>query len=641
MLDGLTQSQRMAVVHPGGPLLVLAGAGSGKTRVITTRVAHLVNSGVNPHRIVAVTFTNKAAGEMKERVEKLLGRSLRGLTLRTFHSFCALILRRFADRLGYDRTFSIVDDRASWRLVRQVIQDVNLSSSQFKPAAVQDTISRIKGAGETPETYLEFADDYRRECIGRVFKAYEERLLAQNAMDFDNLLVNVIKLLKQERDVREMYQDTILHLLVDEYQDTNRAQYLIAKALSDRHRNICVAGDPDQSIYGWRGAEISNILDFESDYPDTTVVRLEENWRSCGAILANAQSVIQNNTMRKEKTLLPTRETGPSVQLLGCYDEEHEAHFMAGRIAELKEAGAEYSDFAILYRTNAFSRSLEEALTESKIPYQVIAGIEFYNRKEIKDLVSYLDLVVNPRNNFSFERVINTPPRGLGKKAVDVMKAAAFRQKTSMYEALQKLAGTNALSKRAAKSAAAFIELVEELRGMVDQPPEHLLRETITRTDYEAYISKQENGPDRLENIAELINAAARFTRENPEAGTLNYIEQVSLVADIDGYEENASKVSLMTLHTAKGLEFPVVFIGGLEEGLLPHRRSVEDGRPAELEEERRLLYVGMTRAKDRLYLTLAKYRDEFGSPHRQIESRFLSELDLTHTELIDLSEEY
>jgi DNA helicase-2/ATP-dependent DNA helicase PcrA len=629
------------VVHPGGPLLVLAGAGSGKTRVITTRVAHLVRSGVNPHRIVAVTFTNKAAGEMKERVERLLGKSLRGLTLRTFHSFCALILRRFADRLGYDRSFSIVDDRASWRLVRQVIQDVNLSSSQFKPAAVQDTISRIKGAGETPETYLEFADDYRRECIGRVFKTYQERLLAQNAMDFDDLLVNVIKLLGQERDVCEMYQDMILHLLVDEYQDTNRAQYLIAKALSGRHRNICVAGDPDQSIYGWRGAEISNILDFESDYPDTTVVRLEENWRSCGAILANAQSVIQNNTLRKEKTLLPTRETGPNVQLLGCYDEEHEAHFMAGRIAELKKSGAEYSDFAILYRTNAFSRSLEEALSELKVPYQVIAGIEFYNRKEIKDLVSYLDLVVNPRNNFSFERVINTPPRGLGKAAVDTVKAAAFRQKTSMCEALQKLAGTSAFSKRAAKSAAGFLELMETLRNMVDRPPEDLLNEIIARTDYREYILKQENGPDRLENIAELINAAARFTRENPEAGTVEYVEQVSLVADIDGYEENASKVSLMTLHTAKGLEFPVVFIGGLEEGLLPHRRSVEDGRPAELEEERRLFYVGMTRAKDRLYLTLAKFRDEFGKPNRQIESRFLSELDLTHTDLIDLSEEY
>jgi DNA helicase-2/ATP-dependent DNA helicase PcrA len=276
-----------------------------------------------------------------------------------------------------------------------------------------------------------------------------------------------------------------------------------------------------------------------------------------------------------------------------------------------------------------------------KVPYQVIAGIEFYNRKEIKDLVSYLDLVVNPRNNFSFERVINTPPRGLGKAAVDTVKAAAFRQKTSMCEALQKLAGTSAFSKRAAKSAAGFLELMETLRNMVDRPPEDLLNEIIARTDYREYILKQENGPDRLENIAELINAAARFTRENPEAGTVEYVEQVSLIADIDGYEENASKVSLMTLHTAKGLEFPVVFIGGLEEGLLPHRRSVEDGRPAELEEERRLFYVGMTRAKDRLYLTLAKFRDEFGKPNRQIESRFLSELDLTHTDLIDLSEEY
>jgi DNA helicase-2/ATP-dependent DNA helicase PcrA len=631
----------MAVVHPGGPLLVLAGAGSGKTRVITTRVAHLVRSGVNPHRIVAVTFTNKAAGEMKERVEKLLGKSLRGLTLRTFHSFCALILRRFADRLGYDRAFSITDDRASWRLVKQVIKDVNLSSTQFKPAVVQDTISRIKGAGETPETYLEFADGYRRECIGRIFGVYEERLLAQNAMDFDNLLVNVIKLLKQEQDVREMYQDMILHLLVDEYQDTNRAQYLIAKALSDKHRNICVAGDPDQSIYGWRGAEISNILDFETDYPDTTVVRLEENWRSCGAILANAQSVIQNNRMRKEKTLLPTRETGPSVQLLGCYDEEHEAQVMAGRIAELKGNSAEYSDFAILYRTNAFSRSLEEALSELKIPYQVIAGIEFYNRKEIKDLVSYLDLVVNPRNNFSFERVINTPPRGLGKKAVNTIKASAFKQNTSMYEALQKLAGSDAFTKRAEKSVAGFLEMMEKLKGMIEGPPELLLKEIIASTDYEDYIKKQENGPDRLENIAELINAAARFSRENPEAGTLEYVEQVSLIADIDGYEETAAKVSLMTLHAAKGLEFPVVFIGGLEEGLLPHKRSIEDGRPAELEEERRLFYVGMTRAKDRLYITLAKFRDEFGQPNRQIESRFLSELDLTYTDLIDLSEEY
>ncbi len=641
MFRGLTESQRKAVTHPGGPLLVLAGAGSGKTRVITTRIAHLVSAGVDPYRIIAVTFTNKAAGEMKERVFSLLGGAARGLTLRTFHSLCVRILRGFADRLGYTRDFSILDDRASTRLIKRVMKDFELPSSQFKPSAMADTISRIKGAGETPETYLEFADGYRREVTARVYRNYQELLLGQNCMDFDDLLANVVALFEQQPEVRQMYQDKILHLLVDEYQDTNRAQYVIARSLNAKHQNICVAGDPDQSIYGWRGAEISNILDFEEDYPDVTVVKLEENWRSSGAILANAQALIENNQMRQEKSLLPTREAGPNVQVLGCYDEVHEAEVVVDKVMSLCENGARHGDIAVLYRTNAFSRNIEEALLKAKLPYQVVQGVEFYSRREIKDLVSYLDFLVNPRNNSSFERIVNTPPRGFGKKALATLDAIAQRENTSMYEALQTAAGSGELTRRAAGSAAAFIKLVEDLQGMLGQGPAQVLSEIITRTGYEEYISKQENGEERLENIAELLNAAARFSQDNPEGSTADYVEQVALVADIDGYEEGAGKVSLMTLHTAKGLEFPVVFIPGMEEGLIPHQRSIEDGRQTELEEERRLLYVGMTRAKDRLFLTLSKYRNEFGEPARRIESRFLSELDAGCIDLVDLSEDY
>jgi DNA helicase-2/ATP-dependent DNA helicase PcrA len=641
VLEGLTESQRKAVTHPGGPLLVLAGAGSGKTRVITTRVAHLVRTGVEPWRIVAVTFTNKAANEMKERVGSLLGKSAAGVTLRTFHSLCARVLRRFADKLGYTGSFSILDDRGSRRIIKQTMKMLEVPSAQFKPSGVQDMISRIKGAGETPETYLEFADGYRRMVIAKIYRRYQEALLEQNCMDFDDLLVNTIAVFKQEAQVLEMYQDRILHLLIDEYQDTNRVQYLIAKHLSGKHKNICVAGDPDQSIYGWRGAEISNILDFTDDYPDTTVVKLEENWRSCGAILINAQSVIQNNKLRQEKALLPTRETGPNVRVFGCYDEAHEAEAIVDEIMELCEGKFSYSDIALLYRTNAFSRSLEEKLRKAKIPYQVVAGIEFYNRREIKDLVLYLDFLVNPQNNVSFERIINTPPRGLGKKALDTIRALAKKNNISLSEALQKAASSGELTKRALKSASAFLKLIERLKAMLEQGPKQVLKEIIARTGYEDYISRQESGQDRLENIAELLNAAARFSLENPKGTTMDYVEQVALIADIDGYGDKASKVSLMTLHSAKGLEFPAVFVCGLEDGLLPHHRAIEDGRPSELEEERRLLYVGMTRAKDRLFLTLSKYRGEYGEPRRQIESRFLSELDMSHVDLVDLSEDY
>jgi DNA helicase-2/ATP-dependent DNA helicase PcrA len=477
--------------------------------------------------------------------------------------------------------------------------------------------------------------------FAKVYRRYQETLLEQNCMDFDDLLVNTIAVFEQESEVREMYQDKILHLLVDEYQDTNRAQYMIAKHLSDKHGNICVAGDPDQSIYGWRGAEISNILDFADDYPDTTVVKLEENWRSCGAILANAQSVIQNNKLRQEKTLLPTRETGPNVRVLGCYEETHEAGAIVDEIIEFCKGQLSYSDIAVLYRVNAFSRNLEEALMKEKIPYQVVSGIEFYNRREIKDLVSYLDFLVNPRNDISFERIINTPPRGLGKKALDTLKAIAQKDSLSLYGALQKAVSSGEIGTRAMKKASAFLELVEKLKAMLGQGPKNVLKKIIADTGYEDYISRQENGPDRLENIAELLNAATQFSRDNPEGTTVDYVEQVALIADIDGYEDNAGKVSLMTLHSVKGLEFPVVFVCGLEEGMVPHHRAIEDGRQSELEEERRLLYVGMTRAKDRLFLTLAKYRSEYGEPRRQIESRFLSELNSGHIDLVDLSEDY
>ena len=641
MIEKLTESQKIAVTHPGGPLLVLAGAGSGKTRVITSRIAHLVGQGVEPRRIVAVTFTNKAAGEMKERVESRLERSARGLTIRTFHSLCAIMLRSFADRLGYSRNFTILDDRGSRKLFKRIIKDLDLPSSQFKPAAVSDTISLIKGAGETPESYLEFADGYRRECTARIYHTYQRILLETNCMDFDDLLVNVIKVLENEEDVRERYQERILHLLVDEYQDTNRAQYLIARLLSAKHLNICAAGDPDQSIYGWRGAEISNILDFEKDFKNTTIVKLEENWRSCGSILANAQSVIQHNRRRQEKTLIATRSLGENVTIIGAYDEVHESQIVVQRIQEMKSRGFHFEDMAILYRTNAFSRNLEEALRAEKISYQVVQGVEFYNRKEIKDLLSYLDFVVNPKNDLSFERIINTPPRGLGKKAVETMKFAATKNKTSLYEGMKKCIEAGDLSKRAAKSASEFRELIELLQDMLERGPRHALKEIISTTGFENYLLKQENGDDRVENVKELVNAAVRFEEENPEAGLAEYVEQVALVADIDGYEEDSGKVSLMTMHAVKGLEFPIVFICGLEEGLIPHQRSIDDGRRDEIEEERRLLYVGMTRACDKLYITLSRFRNEYGGVARQIESRFLGELDTSRIDLVDMSDDF
>jgi DNA helicase-2/ATP-dependent DNA helicase PcrA len=631
VLAGLNPSQRQAVLHVEGPLLILAGAGSGKTRVITHRIAHLIGAhGVAPWQILALTFTNKAAEEMRSRIEKLLGAAGQDIWMSTFHAACARLLRRDIEHLGrHTRSFVILDSGDQSAHIKGCLRELNISPERYAPQAIAGRISRLKNQLTTAEQFARGAtqDFGLEEAVRRVYQLYEKKLVEQNALDFDDLLMQTGQLFEEVPEVLRYYQQKFRYILVDEYQDTNHAQYRIIRLLAAEHRNLCVVGDDDQSIYAWRGADISNILSFERDYPDCAVVKLEENYRSTKSILEAAGKVIDKNTARKGKSLWTQREDGDKLTYVEAVDETHEAALICQMIRRLHQsAGLEYRDVAIFYRTNAQSRAIEDALRMAIIPYQIVGGLKFYERKEVKDLIAYLRLMVNPRDSISLRRVINVPPRGIGKVTVDKIAAHAEARGIPLYDAVGEMLATGLLSGAAASKVKQFYTLAEDLRGLaVISSVAQLIRELISRTNFLEQYSTAGEDEMRRQNIQEVITAADGFEEGAQDRSLASFLDQTALIADQDTFIDDAGRVVLMTLHTSKGLEFPVVFVSGMEDGIFPHRRAFEDS--SELEEERRLCYVGMTRAKDRLFLTSAVKRRIYGTELYNPPSMFLQDI--------------
>ena len=620
----LTESQKKAVFHISGPLLVIAGPGSGKTRVITFRIAALIDSGVNPRNICAITFTNKAAQEMRNRAFDL-GASA-GAHISTFHSLCVRILRRYAEQAQIKPNFSIYSESEQRTAMKHAIKDCNLETSNFPPVRMRDAVSTLKNKLIDVEAFEGMADDFFSTCLAKIYTHYQQTLFENNALDFDDLLMKTAFVLEQNSEVRDELSNRFKYLLIDEYQDTNHAQYRIAQSLAAKHDNICVTGDPDQSIYRWRGADISNILAFEKDWPDATVVKLEENFRSTPQILEAADKLIAANTNRKQKTLIPTIDGGSEPEIIPCEDEADEANRLAARIEQLTNEGISPKDIAVFYRINAASRPLEEAFIKQNIPYQIVRGVEFYNRKEIRDVLAYLKVLVNPADEVALLRIINTPARGIGKTSVDRARGYASSSGMQLYDALKKVKAIDTLKTAAKTKIAAFIDMLEEVKKDMQGPVAPLVEKVFAVSGLEAAL-KQIGDKDAIDNVNALIDAAAIFDKNTEEPSLLDYLQQIALFSDADSYDNTQDRVALMTLHTAKGLEFDNVFIVGLEEGLLPHERSAEDEE--ELEEERRLLFVGITRAKQRLHISYARYRTYRGQLMRTIPSQFLFELGI------------
>ncbi|MFP4072553.1 MAG: DNA helicase PcrA [Actinomycetota bacterium] len=639
----LNPTQREAVAAAEGPVLVVAGAGSGKTRVLTFRIAHLIRDlGVAPDSILAITFTNKAANEMKERVGQLVGGVVKSMWVSTFHSACVRILRREATRLGYKSGFTIYDDSDSLRLLRMVTKDLDLESKRFPEKAMKAVISNAKNELIDYETFAEQGDGFYHEQVADIYRLYQQRLVEASAMDFDDLLMVTVELFAAFPSVLEHYQQRFRYVLVDEYQDTNRAQYMLVKQLTDTHRNICVVGDTDQSIYKFRGADIRNIRDFEKDYPDARVIVLDQNYRSTETILDAANSVIANNTKRTPKHLWSDRGSGVPIVRVEAEDEHDEAGYVVDEIERLKMDGYNLGDIAVFYRTNAMSRVIEDVFVRRGIPYTVVGSVKFYDRKEIKDAIAYLRMVVNPADEVSVKRVINEPKRGIGATTVAHVDRFSQANGISFFEALTRADEIPQLNARAQNAVLEFTALYEMLREKaeengVEAAVQAVLDDTGMVAGYESERTIDAMG--RVENLKELVGVAAEFESSNEgavigdeEFDSLDnmrrlelFLETTALVADIDEWDEGAGAVTLMTLHSAKGLEFPAVFIVGMEDGVFPHMRSLGD--PEELEEERRLAYVGITRAQDRLYLTSAWQRMLFGSSSYNPPSRFLQEV--------------
>jgi len=632
ILTDLTDAQREAATHIEGPLLILAGAGSGKTRVVTRRIAWMLREGVPPDAILAITFTNKAADEMKSRVAVLT--AAQGLRISTFHSFCARELRRFADRVGLTHRYSIYDTADRTRLIRDCISGLNIDPKQLKPSSVEATISRAKNEMLSPEAYARSTKDFYAQQAAKVYARYERGMRTRDALDFDDLLLRMVELLEADADARATLERQFRYVSVDEYQDTNRAQYRIVRLMTQGHANLCVTGDPDQAIYGWRGADIGNILSFERDYPGAKTVLLERNYRSTRTILAAAQGLIVHNEMRKEKTLFTENETGSRVRLLEAEDDQAEAFEVASRVRALITGGTPPHDVAVFYRVNALSRPFELALRRVEVPYRVVAGVAFFERREVRDLLAYLRLVANPRDDLACERIVNVPARGIGKTSVEHAKTHARENGLSLFEALGRAGEVAALAATAPARIEAFVGLIGEVASLAHQGPAALLDAVAERTGYLKTFGKSEEDRDRLRNVEELTNAAADYEEHTEEPSLLGFLEEVALVSDQDGLDDKSPTVSLMTLHAAKGLEFPHVFIVGLEDGTLPHERSRNS--QAEMEEERRLLYVGMTRAKRELTVSFALCRRRFGTYEYGEPSRFLREIPREHVETIE-----
>ena len=626
---GLNSQQKKAVEAINGPVLLLAGAGSGKTKVLTHRIANLLESGVSPWSILAITFTNKAAKEMRERVERLVGARGNDIWISTFHAMCVRILRKDIEHLGYSRQFTILDSGDQLNLVKQIMRDLNIDTKKIEPKAVLAAISNAKNELKTPAIYGKTAADYFQSKVITVFEKYQARLATNNSLDFDDLIMKTVELFQKAPEVLNYYQKKFLYIHIDEYQDTNRSQYMLATMLADLHKNICVVGDTDQSIYRWRGADISNILNFEEDYPKATVIMLEQNYRSTKNILAAANAVIENNRLRKEKNLWTENATGEKITIYQAYQEHDEVYFIAELIQEAVEKGKQYSDHAILYRTNAQSRVIEEIFIKSNIPYQMIGGTKFYERKEIKDILAYLRLVANPDDDLSLRRIINVPKRGVGQATLDKLAEYAVEQEISIFSALGVIDFIG-LSGRAINKVSEFAELLTQLNKRAEELGITELTELILqKTGYieELQNEKSIESESRIENIKEFLSVTREFEENNEFITLQDFLTDVALVSDIDQMTdgEQSSGVTMMTLHSAKGLEFPIVFLVGLEEGIFPHNRSLME--EMEMEEERRLAYVGITRAEEELYLTYASSRMLYGRSQMNAPSRFINEI--------------
>jgi len=626
--DQITDSQRKAITHINGPLLVIAGPGSGKTRVITYRIAALIDSGIFPNKICAITFTNKAADEMRQRA-LALGISA-GAHISTFHSLCVGILRSYAKDKHIEPNFSIYNKSEQRTCMKQAVKDCGLETSNFPPARMLEAVSTLKNKLIEASHFQKQADDFFTKSLAELYNRYQQILSENNALDFDDLLMHTALLLEQSDDVRQKLNERFRYLLVDEYQDTNHAQYRIAKALADTHNNICVTGDPDQSIYHWRGADISNILAFEKDFPGAVVVKLEHNFRSAPAILEIADRLITENINRKQKTLIPTVASAGKVNITACEDENDEADSIAKQIKQLADQKVPLKNIAVFYRVNAASRPLEEAFIKMKIPYQIVRGIEFYNRKEIRDILAYLKVLANPSDEVALLRSINTPARGIGKTTLERVKAYAASNNLTLYDTLKKVKNIDSLGNAPKTKIAAFVEMIEELKKDTTGPVAPLIEKTFTISGLKSSLT-QLGDKDAVDNINALIDAAAIYDKNSDEPSLLDYLQQIALFSDTDAYDSCQDRVALMTLHTAKGLEFENVFITGLEQGLLPHEKSSENEE--ELEEERRLFFVGITRAKLRLNISFARYRTYRGQLLRTMPSQFLFELGLPFQE--------
>ena len=636
LLTGLNKEQQQAVQHTEGPLLILAGAGSGKTKVLTVRIAHLLGQGVNPYEILAITFTNKAAKEMKSRVEGLVGDVANRIWLSTFHSFCAKFLRFELDNfLGYNSNFTIYDTSDSQAVIKAALKALNLDDKYYPVGAMIGAISDAKNKLLFASDFRKQARDFYQQKVADVYEYYERELRKNNALDFDDLLLVAVKLLQSNEAVLDKYSKRFRYVMIDEYQDTNHAQYLLAKLLASHWKNIAVVGDADQSIYAWRGADIQNILDFEKDYPNCTSIKLEQNYRSTKIILDAANAVIENNEGRPKKNLWTDKTEGAKIQHFTAQSEHEEAAFIGDTIAKKHDIhGVPYGDMAILYRTNAQSRVLEEALIKRALPYTMVRGTKFYDRKEIKDVLAYLRVLYNPFDDLSLLRIINVPKRSIGATTVAKLQDYARANGTSLFMTLTQLHLVDTIKGKTKEKLEEFGILIFTLVAeMEDKTVLDILESILDRTGYLAQLEESTDPQDqaRAENIGELLSVAKDFQDTNPNGTVEDFLEQVALVNDVDSFEQEESKVTLMTLHAAKGLEFPIVFLGGLEEGLFPHSRTLMN--PEEIEEERRLAYVGITRAEKELYISNATTRTVFGRTSSYLPSRFIDEIP---EELVD-----
>ena len=629
ILKGLNDKQYEAVTNTEGPCLVIAGAGSGKTKVLTHKIAYLIGEkGAKPWDILAITFTNKAANEMKERIANLIGEQAKDIWMGTFHSICVRILRRFIDRIGFDTSFIIFDTSDQRTLVKSCMKDLSIDEKLFSDRSILSEISNAKNEMLEPAQYVARANgDFRKEKIATVYELYQKRLKENNAIDFDDIINYTIRILMENEDILEYYSNKFKYVLVDEYQDTNKAQFTLITLLASKHGNITVVGDNDQGIYSFRGADISNILNFEKDFPGTRIIKLEQNYRCTGNILKAANSVIKNNEVKYKKELWTQNEEGNLPKVYQADNEYDEGTYIVTQIEHLKrEEYYKNSDFAILYRMNTQSRAIEDILRRENIPYKIIGGLKFYERKEIKDIIAYLRLIQNSADNLSLKRIINEPKRGIGKTSLEKIEELAIQNEISMYEVIKN--ADNYGLNRVYLNSREFINVIEELKNKKEQLViSELIKMTLKKTGYTKALENENTieAENRIENLEELLTVAIEFEKENAENSLSSFLEGITLSSDLDDVEDSEDSVTLMTLHSAKGLEFPVVFLVGMEEGIFPGYKSISE--PKELEEERRLCYVGITRAKEFLYLTCSKQRTIFGSTSYNPVSRFLKEI--------------